>query len=221
ANRGVSDFDRTHRFVASWLWDLPKTRVAHAFLTDWKISGIVTAMSGLPIDVVDTGVGSTGAGSFYGLSGGSTPLARPNLVADPGKPPPGYFFNPFAFARPIIQSGQPIPSSGGTAIAAVTGADIGNLGRNVLRGPRQANVDLALTRHFPFLETKAIEVRAEFFNVFNWVNYANPLSDFNGITSSAGSIDSSGRVIYPGDFGRVISTSNNPRIIQLAIKVNF
>jgi hypothetical protein len=53
------------------------------------------------------------------------------------------------------------------------------------------------------------------------VNYANPLSDFNGITSSSGSIDSSGRVIYPGDFGRVISTSNNPRIIQLALKVNF
>jgi len=82
-------------------------------------------------------------------------------------------------------------------------------------------VDLALTRRFPFLETKAIEVRAEFFNLFNWVNYANPLSDFNGITSSSGSIDSSGRVINPGDFGRIISTSNNPRIIQVALKVNF
>jgi hypothetical protein len=47
------------------------------------------------------------------------------------------------------------------------------------------------------------------------------LSDFNGITSSGGSIDSLGRVIAPGDFGRIISTSNNPRIIQLALKLNF
>jgi len=53
------------------------------------------------------------------------------------------------------------------------------------------------------------------------VNFANPLSDFNGINSSRGSIDASGRVVSPGDFGRIISTSNNPRIIQFLLKFNF
>jgi hypothetical protein len=216
ANRGISDFDRTHRLVGSWLWNLPKPRSGHALLAGWQISGIVTAMSGLPIDIVDAG-----AGSFYGLSGGSNPLARPDLVSDTRQPPAGFFFNPYAFARPVIQTGQPIPSSGGTAIAGAAGTDIGNVGRNILRGPRQVNVDLALTRRFPLHESKNIELRAEVFNLFNWVNLANPLSDFNGITSSGGSIDSLGRVIAPGDFGRIISTSNNPRIIQLALKLNF
>ena len=101
------------------------------------------------------------------------------------------------------------------------GTDIGNVGRNILRGPRQANVDFALTRRFRFQETKAIEIRADCFNLFNWVNFANPLSDFNGITSSGLGIDSLGRVVNPGDFGHVISTSNNPRIIQFALKMHF
>ena len=55
--------------------------------------------------------------------------------------PAGFFFNPIAFARPYVRAGQPIPSSKGAAIAGEPGTDIGSLGRNVLRGPRQSNVD--------------------------------------------------------------------------------
>jgi hypothetical protein len=207
ANRGVSDFDRTHRLVGSWLYDM----------RGWQISGILTFMSGLPIDIVDTG-----AGSFHGLSNGGNPLARPNQVPNADPPPPGFYFNPFAFARPTVQAGEAIPSSGGTAIAAAPGFDIGNAGRNILRGPRQANLDLSIGRRFRLWEVRTIELRAEFFNVTNRVNYANPLSDFNGIVPSGGGIDAtSGRVLNPGSFGRIISTSNNPRIVQLALKLNF
>jgi hypothetical protein len=54
------------------------------------------------------------------------------------------------------------------------------------------------------------------------VNFANPLSDFNGIVSSGGSFDpNTGGVLNPGDFGRIISTSSNARIIQFALKLNF
>jgi len=64
-------------------------------------------------------------------------------------------------------------------------------------------------------------LRAEFFNLFNRVNFANPISNFNAVQST--SIDpNSGRIIgSPGDFGRIISTSNNARLIQFAIKLNF
>src|SRR5207253_333169 len=139
ANRGVSDFDRTHRFVLSYLWDLPgpavaaRSTAARLVLSNWQVAGIITAMSGLPIDIVDTG-----AGSFYGLSGGGNPLARPNWVPGAARSnatsniPAGYFFNPFAFARPVVPAGQLIPTSNGTAIAGATGADLGNVGRNVL-----------------------------------------------------------------------------------------
>jgi hypothetical protein len=230
ANRGVSDFDRTHRFVLSYIWDLPKAAftgrsvVGRLFFSNWQVGGIIVAMSGLPIDIADTG-----AGSFYGLSGGSNPLARPNLVGDPhSNIPPGYFFNPFAFARPIVPTGQVIPSSSGTAVSGPVpsgtpfGTDTGNVGRNVLRGPRQTNADFSIVKRFPFGESKNIEFRAEFFNLFNHANLANPISDLNAVSSSGGSIDpNTGQIINPGDFGRIISTSNNPRIIQFALKLNF
>src|ERR1051325_1176881 len=146
ANRGRSDFDRKHRFVFSFLYDLPRPQFAERstagrlLFSNWQVAGIITAMSGLPIDIVDTG-----AGSFYGLSGGSNPLARPNLVSDPfSNIPAGYFFNPAAFARPVILAGQVIPSSGGTAVAGALGTDIGNVGGNILRGPSQKNVDFSI-----------------------------------------------------------------------------
>jgi hypothetical protein len=230
ANRGVSDFDRTHRFVLSYIWDLPKpaftqrSGVGRLFCSNWQVSSIIVAMSGLPSDIVDTG-----AGSFYGLSGGGIPLSRPNLVGDPrSNIPPGFFFNPFAFARPFVATGQVIPSSGGMAVSGSVppgtplGTDIGNAGRNILRGPRQTNVDFSLIKHFPFGESKNLEFRAEFFNLFNHVNFANPISDLNAVLSSGGSIDpATGRINNPGDFGRIVSTSNNPRIIQFALKFNY
>jgi hypothetical protein len=233
ANRGVSDFDRTHRFVLSYLWDLPKpgfasrSRFYRLVVWNWETSGILTAMSGLPIDVVDTG-----AGSLYGLAKGTNPLARPSLV--PGMScqdalrniPDGYFFNPRVFARPLVSPGQPIPSSGGAATASASGTDIitdiGNVGRNCLRGPRQVNLDFSIAKHFPFAESRSLEFRAEFFNAFNHPNFANPISNLNALIASGGSIDpTTGQVLNPGNFGRIISTSNNPRIVQLSLKFSF
>src|SRR5712664_1623965 len=229
ANRGVSDFDRTHRFVLSYLWDLPKPQFAarsgfvRSATWNWRSSAILTAMSGLPIDIVDTG-----AGSFYGLSNGASPLARPSLVAGRScstanqNVPTGSFFNATLFARPTVQSGQPIPSSGGTATAGAMGTDIGNVGRNCLRGPRQVNVDFALGKLFPLAESRNFEFRAEFFNLFNHPNFVNPISNLNALIASGGSIDpTTGQVLNAGNFGRIISPSNNPRILQFALKFNF
>ena len=227
ANRGVSDFDRTHRFVLSYLWDLPRPAfaqrsAARLLFSDWQVAGIITAMSGLPIDIVDGG-----AGSFYGLSGGNNGLVRPSWA--PGATistatsniPAGYYFNPLAFVRPTVLTGQVIPSSNGTAIAGATGTDFGNVGRNVLHGPKQTNVDFSVIKRFPFRESTNIELRAEFFNLFNHTNFANPISNLSAVAST--SIDpNTGRIIAtPGDFGRIISTSNNPRLIQFAMKLNF
>lgn len=225
ANRGVSDFDRSHRFVLSYLWDLPhsasldQSKAKRLLFSGWLASGIVVVMSGLPIDIVDTS-----AGSLYGTTGGSRPNWAPNANRSTAiaNIPAGYFFNPYAFAQPIVLTGQVIPSSGGNATAAAPGTDIGNVGRNVLRGPRQANIDLAIMRRFSFNEAKSVECRIEFFNLLNHVNLANPISNLAAVSSSGGSINSgTGEIINPGDFGRIISTSNNPRIIHLALKLNF
>lgn len=219
ANRGVSDFDRAHRFTLSSLWDIPGRRNQSVLLSNWELSGIIVAMSGLPIDIIDSNAGSLYLGNNNGLSrpswapGATRATATQNVLA-------GYFFNPYAFARPVVKAGQAIPSSNGTAIAGATGTDFGNVGRNVLRGPSQANFDFSIIKRFPFRESTNLELRAEFFNLFNHVNFANPISNFN----AAGGINSNNGQIMPdnaGDFGRIISTSNNPRLIQFVAKLNF
>jgi hypothetical protein len=193
-------------------------------VSNWQVAGIITAMSGQPFDIVDSA-----AGSFYfGANLLPNALARPSWAAGATRDtamndiPPGYFFNPFAFVRPVVQSGQPIPSSNGAALASGQGTDIGNVGRNVLRGPGQSNVDFSIVRRFRFSEAKSLEFRAEFFNLFNHVNLTNPISNLNVVTSSGGSLDpNTGQILNPGDFGRISATSNNPRLTQLVVKLNF
>jgi len=224
ANRGVSDFDRTHRFVLSYLWDLTgpafarRSTAGRLLLSGWQVAGIITAMSGQPFDIVDSA-----AGSFY--FGANSALSRPSWAPGATRStamnnvPAGYFVNPFAFVRPVVLTGQVIPSSNEAAIAGATGTDIGNVERNVLRGPGQNNIDFSIIKSFPITESKNVEFRAEFFNLFNHVNFANPISNFNAVPLINGN---TGQIIGdPGDFGRITSTSNNPRLIQFAVKLNF
>lgn len=229
ANRGISDFDRTHRFVLSGIWELPSPAFAknsaagRLFFDGWQLAGIWTSMSGLPIDVVDAG-----GGSLYGLNG-TTALVRPNYAAGAGAStatsnvPAGYYFNPLAFARAVVAANSPIPSSGGKALTgAAGGTDIGSLGRNILRGPNQHNVDFSIVKRFKFLETRSIEFRTEFFNVLNYVNLANPISDLNAVPATNFRADGT---IDPargsGRFGRIISASSNPRLVQFVLRINY
>jgi hypothetical protein len=225
SNRGVSDFDRPQRFVAALTWDLPKPHLAEHItaanwlLANWHISSIVTLMSGLPIDVVDPA-----GGSLYGSHG-----ARPNWAQGANREkamsnvPLGYYFNPYAFAMAIVQPGQPIPSAhDSTALAGDVGTDFGNVGRNILRGPGQSCVDFSALKRWRVRESASFEFRADFFNLFNHPNRNNPISDISVVNATGGSIDPvTGRMLSPGDFGRIIGTSSSPRIVQLAMEFIF
>jgi hypothetical protein len=119
--------------------------------------------------------------------------------------PQGYYFNPRAFAQALVPAGIAIPSAqDSTALAGEDGTDIGDVSRNVLRGPRQQNVDFSVMRRFPLNELKNLEFRADLFNIFNHANRDNPVSD---ITRS--------------DFGRVLAFSSSARIAQFALKLSF
>ena len=72
-------------------------------------------------------------------------------------------------------------------------------------------------RRFPLGESRTVELRAEFFNLLNQVNLANPVSN----VSAASAFSNTGVILVPGDFGRIVSTSSNPRLIQLALKLNW
>jgi hypothetical protein len=225
SNRGVSDFDRPQHFVAAFTWDLPQPhfsgRLGNAkwLFRNWQASGIITLMSGLPIDIVDPA-----GGNLYGLNG-----ARPNWSPAADRQtamsniPPGYYFNPYAFAMAIVQPGQPIPSvHDSTALAGDVGTDLGNVGRNALRGPGQNCVDLSVRKRWLMRESSSLELRVDFFNLFNHANQSNPISDISVVNATGGSIDPvTGRILSPGDFGRIIGASSSPRIVQLAMKFIF
>lgn len=188
AQRAVSNFDIKHRFVFSAIYALPFGRnrrfinddnILTALLSDFQINLITTAQSGQPFTVT--------IGSFDSITGISN--RRPNIIGNPyADIPTGLAFNPSAFA---------LPASG----------TLGNVGRNTLRGDDYFNTDFGILRTIrftPFGEAGNVQLRAEFFNIFNHPNFNFPISTF---TSSA--------------FGRYVSNATAPRVIQFAVKVGY
>ena len=207
SNRGLSDFDRTHRVAGYLTWDLPRfgftrsSTAARLLGADWRLSAIVTVMSGTPLDLFDPA-----GGSLYGLAG-----ARPSWAPGANRAtathniPRGYSFNPAAFALAEVQPGQSIPSAlDPAAVAPDGGMDLGNVGRNLLRGPSQTNIDFSAGKRFSLAESKNLEFRADLFNILNHASRDNPISDINS-----------------DDFGKLMTFSSSPRIVQLSMKFNF
>lgn len=168
--RGLSNFDRTHRFVTSFVYDLPRfyeggSTLAGKVLNDWQLAGIVTLQSGLPFSVFQ----SIGAAVFNRADftpGFSGSVELPGSVKDRLSK----FFDTSRFVAP---------------------AGFGNSGRNILRGPGQSDVDFSVVKFIPITESVRAEFRTEFFNIFNIANFANPNSNiavpatFGQITSTS------------------------------------
>jgi hypothetical protein len=160
--RGPSDFDVRHYFVASGLWDLPIFRdrkdLAGKILGGWQVSGILTKHTGFPwTPLVSECVSTRG----------------PNLC--PARPV-AYFggagtdTSNEAFLTGSNFRGRPTDYFS----AAAPGSQLPGIGRNVFRGPRYFNIDMSATKRFGmpgFLgEGASFEFKANFFNAFNILN---------------------------------------------------
>ncbi len=157
ADKAVSDLDVPHRFVASFVVNLPGFNNANGFVRNilggWQMNGIVVAQSGNPFSVVSgrdnsqTGINADRA-DLIGEARIGGNRTRQELMD-------GYF-NTAAFAQNQI----------GT---------FGTSGRNILRGPSFSSVDFGLFKDFRGLaESHKVQFRTEVFNLFNQVNLANP-----------------------------------------------
>jgi hypothetical protein len=143
-------------------------------LGNWQVSGITTAQTGEPVTIVNggfydnAGVGnSVGSGSYADLVGdphGPKPVFNPvpNAVCGP------LLYNPGAYTQP-------------------TGLTFGDSGRNSLAGPGRLNFDMGLFKRFKFKESKAIEFRAEAFNVFNHPQWNGVNNTSCGYVTDSGS----------------------------------
>jgi hypothetical protein len=188
---GPSDFDRTHRFVLSFVERPPALRrgpwLARKILSGWQFSGVLVLQSGLPITPIDSTAGTI-YGNFVSLVRAQCTGVGPASSGSVTDRLNGYF-NLAAFA--------PAPMIG-------DGTGFGSCGTGIVRGPDQRNLDFGIQRTFPVAETGHVEFRAEFFNLTNTPKFGLPVNDFSSPS-----------------FGALSSTVSNPRIVQLALKYNF
>lgn len=174
---GPAIWDVPHRFVASYLYDVPFLKdSSNVFLkyvvAGWQVSGVTTLQSGTPVNITL----STDRANI-----GITGQQRPNLVGavpemscvpDPARPPRLMnCYDAAAFALPDQFT-------------------FGNAPRNVLRGPKFVNTDLSLMKNLAMGGGATFQIRVEMFNVFNTVNWGNPNASFG--STSFGQITSAG-----------------------------
>ncbi|HEV7512078.1 MAG TPA: TonB-dependent receptor [Candidatus Acidoferrum sp.] len=226
--RGPCDFDIRHNLSLNYLYDLPSLRdhPAMTWLTaGWQLGGIISASSGVPFTLGQ-------AGDPLG-QGSSDPFDFPNRI--PGCNPYASDFkqngmayinaNCFSFPTVSLNSNlAPLCNSvdgSGTIHPDTNGQRLclnlfGNNGRNQLVAPRLVDVDFAILKNIRVArisETFAIQLRFEFFNIFNHANFQAPINNlqFNGISGFA--------AVDPGSAGIIDTTTTPARQIQLGIKI--
>lgn len=194
AEYASSDTDLRHNFVFSGSYNLPFGTaqrfgtnwgtVTNAILGGWRFSPIATLHSGNPVNVV---AGDDPNSADAGL--------RPNVTGNPnvisGKRTIYHWFNTADFSLPASTQTNPY--------------FIGDAGRNLVVGPGYANLDSSLAKDFKIEERFTLNLRAEAFNTFNTVHYANPDGNFQS-----------------GTFGQITRVDNSSnRVAQLAAKIIF
>jgi hypothetical protein len=192
ADRGPAEFDVTHRFVASYIWELPFGRgrrfggnwnqATDLLLGGWQLSGIHVLQSGLALTA------TLGGSSVLNIGGERR--ARPNLAGDPELPSSERtitrWFNTDAF-----RAFDPAPQAFGSA------------GVGIMRAPGYSNFDFTLAKNVHVTSDRYFQFRAEVFNAFNRVNFGPP----NIARESSG-------------FGQIL-TAGNARIMQFGLKFYF
>lgn len=163
ANKGPSDFDRTHNLVISHVIGLPFGRNGYFFrdgigsklLGGFTLSGVFTARSGTPVDIsTTTAAGTTTVGSA------NRPDQTGKVTYLGGLGPGEKWFDTSVFVNPAP----------GT---------FGNSTRNSVRGPSYYNYNATLSRTFSFTERYKLQFMATAFNVFNTPHFNNPNGNFN------------------------------------------
>jgi hypothetical protein len=168
------------------VWDLPigagrakqPRGLVGMLASDWSVATVVTLQSGVPVAVTQA--------NSLGYAGFTT--QRPNLAGDAQLPSdertPAHWFNAAAFATANQFS-------------------LGTASRNPVRGPSYRDVDLSVMRLIRVGGDRAIELRAEVFNLLNTVNFGAPAA-----------------MLGAANFG-TITSALDPRVVQLAIKFSF
>ena len=217
---GQTPYSRPHRFVVSYQYQLPfrASGALQKLVEGWSLSGVTLVQSGNPITFFDSR-----GGSAYGMLSSGTyenGLSRAQLC-------PGMTYNDIATKGSVKErlgrTGDPTATRFFNIAAFCPpptidlGTGFGDTGVGIVRGPGQANFDFSITKLTPIGEGKSLQFRTEFFNLFNHAQFAIPVgTQVGGLAGN--------QTIYPSNpnlFGVITATSVNPRLIQLALRLQF
>jgi hypothetical protein len=201
----LSQINLDHSFTGSIIYDLPFGRgkafgsswntAADTLLGDWQVTLIERVSSGFPVPLIDS---SNQSGTTFNTGGNDYNYNRPDQVAGCNTNPSNHsqyrYINASCFA---------VPAAG----------ELGNAARVPVSGPDFVNSDASLIKQFRLHREMGLNFRAEFFNLFNHPQYGSPINDINFNSPPSGTVSP--------QFGEVNSTVNNPRLIQLALKLTF
>ena len=185
-SRGLSSTDVHQNFVVSYIWALPFDKAFHGpkrLTQGWQIEGITRFSEGFPVQM-NQSVGDT---SLVGSPSTDMPdLVGPVHIMNPRTSPNYSYFNQSAFA---LTSCTLTPNAAMTQ-ATLTGecGSFGSANRRFFHGPGINNTDLGMQKMIPVTEGKSFEIRGEFFNIFNHVQFSNPSGNIS--TSSFGIVTS-------------------------------
>lgn len=198
AEHGPSTFDTRHRFTAAINYRVP-TWGPKRLGDGWALNTIITAQSGRPIPIITS---DDTSGRFYFNQ-------RPNVV-------PG--------VNPILSNWS--PDTGYLNTAAFSQPDFGtfgDLGRDSIYGPKYWNVDFSVSKNTMITDRVGLQLRAEFFNIFNHPNFALPNGSIVFGTDENDDPLPNGLITQTPDVaqGNPGLGGGGPRVIQLGLKLVF
>jgi hypothetical protein len=234
-----SDFDMRNRFTLSLTYALPDVNTFGQLLKGWQVNTIISVFAAQPWGPIDAGTDISGTGelvdrwNFFGkpsdfkstissgvpyFAGSGNPACLAKAQALDGGAAVGVNQTALGlFGCYAVGSSMMLPPAVGT---------FGNMGRNTFRDSAFRNVDFSTTKNFRFGERLSMQFRAEFFNIFNHPNFANPFGGQNGWGHNDPSVPGA------GGFGCSCATpdvaASNPvigsggsRAVQLGLKFIF
>lgn len=208
AEYGPTPTSATHSLSGSLAYDLPfgrgrkygtdMNRVADLLVGGWKVAGIASVWTGMPITMGTGGTNYSGAvNSFSARPDHLRPLHVVHRTSH-------YWFGdlgPTDSATPCAAG----VDNGICAYRAQGTTAFGTAANGSERGPGFNNIDLSVYKSFDITENQRLDFRADAFNAFNFANYGNPSTNVSNVNS----------------FGQITGTKGNQRIMQLALNYHF
>ena len=245
-----SDFDRTHVFTISYVYQVPTIKnasgVVKAIANGWGVQGVTVAQSGEPFSVID--FSGTAASIYFSaddfitnpilpLAPGITPKQATQGGTDnafTSGPFAGIrvpYVNPNDFSIPFLSPGQSGVPPCGLTTAGTTACDTqetgyGGNGRNIFRAPFQTRFDFSVFKNFKVTERVALKFQADAFNIFNHPSFDTPNTNFelNACFNPFPCFNPQPLTTSspnPRNFGVISQTVGSNRFLQLAMHLTF